>query len=94
MPRLLPLRFLDRGVRALVGSYDSVSQPSRPIPPPATTAHIYSPNHNVKELYAGGHVEVLYKNTKLNFADLFTKPVTREVIKTLIRKLCGYDTDW
>ena len=25
-------------VRALVGSYGSVSQPSRPIPPPATSA--------------------------------------------------------
>ena len=56
--------------------------------------YLYLPYHYVKELYAGGHVEVLYKNTKLNFADLFTKPVTREVIKTLIRKLCGYDTDW
>ena len=39
MPRLLPLRILDHGVRALAGSHDSVSQPFRPIPPPATSTH-------------------------------------------------------
>ena len=56
--------------------------------------YIYVPYHWIKELVKSNHITVLYKNTKDNFADLFTKPVTREVITSLLHKMLGYNHNW
>ena len=40
------------------------------------------------------HIKVEYKSTKLNIADLFTKPVTPQVIDQLMPYLSGIDTSW
>ena len=41
-----------------------------------------------------GFVDVRWIGTKLNFADIFTKPVTPDVVKNLLRKMLGYDHSW
>ena len=51
--------------------------------------YIYQPYHWVKELVAGGDIVVEHKRTDLNLADLFTKPVPRQVFDALSRKLKG-----
>ena len=50
--------------------------------------------HCVKGLVKEQHIKVEYKSTKLNIADLFTKPVTPQVIEQLMPYLSGIDTSW
>lgn len=52
--------------------------------------YIYTQYHWVKELVREMEVKVLPKRTKLNLADLFTKPCPREVFQALGDKLKGY----
>ena len=52
--------------------------------------YIYQPYHWVKELDAGKYIKVFHKRTDLNLADLFTKPVPRQVFTNLVNKLKGF----
>ena len=45
---------------------------------------------SMTELVAGGYIVVEHKRTDLNLADLFTKPVPRQVFDALSRKLKGF----
>ena len=56
--------------------------------------HIYVPYHYIKELVRNKNIKVEYKQTKLNIADLFTKPVTSQVIEKLLPYLVGQNTSW
>jgi hypothetical protein len=39
-----------------------------------------------------GFVDIRWIQTKLNIADLFTKPVSRQVLEALVPLLTGYGT--
>ena len=56
--------------------------------------YIYLPYFWIQELVAKGEIVVPYVNTKLNVADVHTKSVTTDVIKNLLDRLCGYETQW
>jgi hypothetical protein len=56
--------------------------------------HLVLPYHWIKELVKDKYISVHYVPTKMNLADLFTKPVTRQVIETLLSQLTGHDTSW
>ena len=53
--------------------------------------YIYLAYHWIKELTQFGYIDVQSKRTKLNLADVFTKPVDSGVAKRLFTKLLGYD---
>jgi hypothetical protein len=46
--------------------------------------------HYNKETVELGFMNILWINTKLNIADLFTKPVSRQVFENLVNQLTGY----
>jgi hypothetical protein len=48
----------------------------------------------IKELVKLGHIRTRYVSTLDNLADLFTKPVTKQVVVMLVDKLCGVDLTW
>ena len=52
--------------------------------------YIYQPYHWVKELDADKYIKVFHKRTDPNLADLFTKPVPRQVFVNLVDKLKGF----
>ena len=56
--------------------------------------YIYTPYHWVKELVREKHIEVRFIPTKQNLADIFTKPVPREVVAELLDKVTGYNLEW
>ena len=56
--------------------------------------YIYLPYHYLKECVRLGMVDVRWVGTRLNFADIFTKAVAVETIRSLRDKLCGYDNSW
>ena len=56
--------------------------------------YIYLPYHYIKECTKMGMVDVRWVGTRLNFADIFTKAVAVETVKSLVDKLCGYDLSW
>ena len=56
--------------------------------------YIYLPYHYIKECTRMGMVDVRWVGTRLNFADIFTKAVAVETVKSLVDKLCGYDLSW
>ena len=56
--------------------------------------HIYVPYHWVKELQNYNIIDVNFIHGKKNLADLFTKPVTKQVIDELLKMMLGYDTSW
>jgi len=49
--------------------------------------------HKVKEGIEAGDIETRYIDTKLNVSDVFTKDVSKEVVRTLGPMLCG-QTPW
>ena len=53
--------------------------------------YIYLHYHFNKEAVELGHVEVRWLQSKLNLADLFTKPVPRQTMEALVGGLTGYD---
>ena len=52
--------------------------------------YIYQTYHFNKEAVTLGFVSIRWLQTKMNVADLFTKPVSRQVLDTLVSKLTGY----
>ena len=46
--------------------------------------YMYLPYHYMKECVRNGIVDVQWVGTKLNFADIFTKSVSPDVIKNLL----------
>ena len=56
--------------------------------------HIYVPYHFVKEVHKKGIIDVQHVPGKENISDIFTKPVTRQVIDALLNKMKGYDHTW
>ena len=56
--------------------------------------HIYVPYFFIKELVNSDQVTVQYKPTKINLADLFTKPVPPQVAEALVHYLVGQDPNW
>ena len=56
--------------------------------------HIHVPYHWVKELQKRNVIDVSFVHGKANLADLFTKPVSKQVIDALLHKMLGYDTSW
>lgn len=56
--------------------------------------YIYLPYHYIKECVRLGMVDVRWVGTRLNFADIFTKAVAVETMRSLRDKLCGYDNSW
>ena len=52
--------------------------------------YIYLPYHWQHELSELGIIDVQYKKSKWNLADVFTKPVDSMTSKRLIGRLCGY----
>ena len=55
--------------------------------------YIYQTYHFNKEAVALGFVSIRWLQTKLNVADLFTKPVSRQVLESLVGRLTGYADD-
>ena len=57
--------------------------------------YIYMPYHQIKEGSMLGEVKVLRKKSQANLADLFTKNVGSDVIKSLLNQMTGYEhRDW
>ena len=56
--------------------------------------YIYTPYFWIQELVKNNEIFVPYVNTKTNISDIHTKSVTTDVIKTLVPKACGYETEW
>ena len=58
--------------------------------------HTYTPYFWIQELVKNNEIFVPYVNTKTNISDIHvhTKSVTTDVIKTLVRKACGYEAEW
>ena len=56
--------------------------------------YIYLPYHFNKEAVELGIVDVRWLHTKLNAADLLTKPVPRQVLQALIGGLTGYSPEY
>jgi hypothetical protein len=54
--------------------------------------YIYQAYHFNKEAVELGFVDIRWIQTKLNIADLFTKPVSRQVLEALVPLLTGYGT--
>ena len=52
--------------------------------------YIHLSYHYNKEAVELGFVDIRWINTKLNIADLFTKPVSRQVFENLVDQLTGY----
>ena len=52
--------------------------------------YIYQTYHYNKEAVELGFVEIQWEHTSMNIADLFTKPVSRQVLQTLLGLLTGY----
>ena len=52
--------------------------------------YIYTPYHWIKELAKKAMVQLRWVGTKANIADLFTKPVPRQVMLSLLSQLTGY----
>ena len=52
--------------------------------------YIYLPYHWQNELSELGIIEVHYKRSKWNLADLYTKPVDGPTIRRLVGRMCGY----
>jgi len=53
--------------------------------------YIYQPYHWIKELERIHEIDVRYKRTDLNLADVFTKPVSRQTVANPVPKLTGYE---
>ena len=51
--------------------------------------YVYLPYHYVKEVSRMGYVNFQPKKSQFNLADVFTKPVTKTVLGTLLPYLCG-----
>ena len=57
--------------------------------------YIYMPYHHIKEGSMLGEVKIIRKKSQANLADLFTKNVTSDVIKSLLNQMTGYQlNDW
>ena len=56
----------------------------------ASMEYIYLPYHYNKEATDLGFVDIRWIHTKENIADLFTKPVSRQVFVALIDRLTGH----
>ena len=67
------------------GSMDMIRNPSSN----ERSKHIDIRHHFVREKYSSGLINVTYKDTNENIADLFTKPATRQKLKKFIRMLFG-----
>ena len=52
--------------------------------------YIYQTYHYNKEAVELGFVDIQWQHTSMNIADLFTKPVSRQVLETLLGLLTGY----
>ena len=67
------------------GSMDMIRNPSSN----ERSKHIDIRHHFVREKYSSGLINVTYKDTNENIADLFTKPATRQKLEKFIRMLFG-----
>ena len=54
------------------------------------TKHITLKYHNFRTIVKPGWVEVQYRLTNLQFADILTKPLTNEAFFTLCYMICGW----
>ena len=57
--------------------------------------YIYMPYHHIKEGSMLGEVKIVRKKSQANLADIFTKNVTSDVVKSLLNQMTGYQlNDW